>query len=354
MKVCTRCIIPETHETIEYDHEGVCNICHQAEQKQQVDWNVKWEELKNLLDRYRNPNGYDCIIPFSGGKDSTFTLYHLVKVHSLKPLIVRFDHGFLRKTVQENTDRTLKELGCDFLSFRPNWKVVKTLMLESLKRKGDFCWHCHTGIFSYPMHIAILYKIPLIIWGEKSSEYTSYYRTEEEEEVDETRFNRFINLGIMAEDMEGMVDVEPRDLDPFRFPPRAELAKLGVRSICLGSYIKWDTKKQVELIKQELGWKGDEVEGIPPQYDYEKIECSMQGVRDYIRYLKRGYGRTAHLSSIDIRNDRLSRSDALDLVRTYDAKRPKSLDEFLEYVGLSEKEFMEIVKTHEVAPWSAS
>ena len=47
-------------------------------------------------------------------------------------------------------------------------------MLESLKRKGDFCWHCHTGIFAYPMHVAVTYKGPLVIWGEPSAEYTSY------------------------------------------------------------------------------------------------------------------------------------------------------------------------------------
>ena len=66
-------------------------------------------------------------------------------------------------------------------------------------------------------------------------------------------------------------------------------------------------KKQVEIIKRELDWQGDRVEGVPPQYDYEKIECMMQGSRDFIKYLKRGYGRTTHLASIDIRNNRLKR-----------------------------------------------
>ena len=59
--------------------------------------------------------------------------------------------------------------------------------------------------------------------------------------------------------------------------------RIKCRSICLGSYIKWDTKKHVEIIKRELGWKGQEVEGIPPEYDYEKIECIFQGVRDYLQ-----------------------------------------------------------------------
>ena len=79
-------------------------------------------------------------------------------------------------------------------------------MLESLRRSGDFCWHCHTGIFSYPMWVSIWQTMPLIIWGEPSAEYTAYYRYDEAEEVDESRFNRFVNLGITAEDMLGMLD----------------------------------------------------------------------------------------------------------------------------------------------------
>jgi hypothetical protein len=225
-------------------------------------------------------------------------------------------------------------------------------MLEALRRKGDFCWHCHTGIFAYPMQLAVKFNIPLLIWGEPSAEYTSYYGYDEKEEVDERRFNRFINLGISAEDMEGMIDgVEPRDLDPFRYPPVKDLRRIGVRSICLGSYIPWDVKSQVAMIERELGWQGDEVEGVPGAYPYEKVECFMQGVRDYLKFIKRGYGRTAHLTSIDIRNGRLDRDTAMQLVGEFDGRRPASLDLFLDCVGLTEAELVEIAREHVVSPW---
>jgi hypothetical protein len=166
-----------------------------------------------------------------------------------------------------------------------------------------------------------------------------------------------INLGINAEDMVGMLDntvsdypVTLRDVKPFTFPPVAELRRLRVKSICLGSYVPWDVKRQVEIIKAELGWKGDEVEGVPPEYDYEKIECFMQGVRDYIKFLKRGFGRTTHLTSIDIRNGRMERAEAEKLVRQYDGKRPGALDIFLRYLGMNENEFMELVAPHVVPP----
>src|SRR5204863_4354123 len=112
-----------------------------------------------------------------------------------------------------------------------------------------------------------------------------------------------------------------------------------------------DVKSQVARIQRELGWRGSEVEGVPAQYPYEKIECFVQGVRDYLKFIKRGYGRTAHLTSIDIRNGRLDRETAMALVKEYDGRRPASLDLFLEYVGLTEEELVAIAREHVVSPW---
>ena len=359
MKRCRRCGLPETYETIEYDSYGVCNICLQHEYKRdKIDWSERKRMLDSLVQDYRGKSDYDCLIPFSGGKDSTYTLYYLIKEYKLKPLVVQFNHGFMRPNLLANNERTFKKLGVDVLSFTPNWKVVKRLMLESLIRKGDFCWHCHTGIFSYPMHVAIKYKIPLVFWGEPSSEYAAYYdyRENDIERVDETRFNRFVNLGITAEDMKGMIekdfDLDPRDLAPYTYPAIRDLKKIQYQSVCLGSFIPWDTKRHFEVISKELGWQGDEVEGMPPgKYSYEKIECYMQGVRDYLKYLKRGYSRVTQMTALDIRNGRMERQEADQLVAQWEGKKPPSLKLFLEYLEMSEEEFNKNVQKLVVPPF---
>ena len=350
--------MPETSESLTFDGGAVCSVCHQIDYKKtQIDWDERAHELDRELERTRGKYDYDCIVPFSGGKDSTFTLWYLVTQKKVKPLVVRFDHGFMRPRLNENNVRTFRKLGVDVVSFTPNWQVVRKLMFESLKRRGDFCWHCHTGIFAYPMWVALQQKVPLVIWGEPTAEYASFYSYDEDEEVDERRFNSFVNLGINAEDMLGMLDqsvsdypVTARDLKPYTYPPAADIRREKIRSVLLGSYIPWDVKKQVQIIKSELGWQGDEVEGVPPEYDYEKIECFMQGVRDYLKFLKRGFGRTTHLVSIDIRNGRKTRDEGMQLVDEYDGRRPASLDVFLRYLEISESEFMELVEPHVVPP----
>jgi len=355
---CTKCGLPETYETIEFDAAGVCNICRQFEFKQEsIDWGARKKMLEQLIEEHRGKYDYDCLVPFSGGKDSTFTLYHLVKEYKLKPLVIQFNHGFMRPTLLKNNERTFKQLGVDAISFTPNWHVVKRLMLEALVRKGDFCWHCHTGIFSYPMHIAIKFGIPLVFWGEPSSDYTAYYDSRDDaiEEVDETRFNRFVNLGITADDMKGMISgdfpLDPRDLIPYTYPALRDLKRLKYRSVCLGSFIPWDPRTQSQLIMDKLGWEGDQVEGMPPGlYTYEKIECFMQGVRDYIKHLKRGYGRVTQMTALDVRYGRMTLEEANKLVAEHEGRRPQSLDFFLEYLDLTEDQFNDIVSKTVVAP----
>ncbi len=354
MKTCTRCLTKETVDTITFDAEGVCSVCRQVEfKKEKVDWNDRWKQLQVLIDEYKGKGLYDCIVPYSGGKDSVFQLWYVVTQLKLKPLVVRYNHWGYRPLVEENNTKVFKQLGVDVVEFTPNFKVVRELMLESLKRRGDFCWHCHTGIYAGVMHMAVRFETPLLFWGESTAEYHSWYTFEEMEEVDEKRFNRLMNQGITADDMFEFLQgrVERRDLWMFDYPKRKDLIRLKVRSICLGNYIEWNTKKQVEIIKKELDWKGQPVEGVPPQYDYEKIECSFQGMRDYAKFVKRGYGRANHLLSIDIRNGEIGRGQAEAIEKEYDGKKPASMEWFLKNIQIDENEFYDILEKHQVHPW---
>lgn len=349
---CKRCTLPITWETVYFDDEGICNICRNWEKKLKfIDWK---EREKNLQKIFANVKAkkcvYDCVVPFSGGKDSTFTLYTLVTKYKLRPLVVSFDHGFFRPNMIANRTRTFRRLGVDVMTFTPNWHIVKKLMLESLIRKGDFCWHCHAGIFSYPMKIAVKFEIPLVIWGEGSGEYEGYFKYEDLEETDEWKFNRRIIEGMRAEDLSGFIGVDLRDMEPYIYPKKEEIDRVDIKSLPLGKYMPWDVQKQVSIIKKKLNWQEDEIESGKPGLTYEKIECMFQGVRDYIKYLKRGFSRMTHLTTLDIRHARTSRNKAMQLIQKYEGRKPRSLELFLEYVGITEEEFNHIVAHHLIPP----
>lgn len=360
LKRCSNCLLPETYETIEFDAHGVCNICNSAKiKKEQIDWVARKKLLDQLIEKYRGKGDYDCIIPFSGGKDSTFQLLYLLREYKIKPLVVRFNHGFMRDVIADNNQRTFKKLGVDVIDFTPNWKIVKKLMLESFVRKTDFCWHCHTGIYSFPMQIAVKYNVPLIFWGEPQAELTAYYDylNDEIEYEDEKKFNMIRNLGISADDMYGMINseedpIDKRDLNPFTYPKLADLKRIGYASVCLGSFIPWDYEANTKWIKEELGWQADLLEGVPGEVNStaEKIECFMQGTRDYIKYIKRGYSRITQINAIKLRNGIISKEEAEDW-NELEGRRPESLDVFLGYVGLTEDEFNLIVKKMAIPPY---
>jgi N-acetyl sugar amidotransferase len=362
LRKCGTCLLPETYETIEIAQDNKsCNMCKTSQfKKDNIDWEKRKKMLDKIIEKYRGKYDYDCIVPFSGGKDSTYTLYYLMKEYKIKPLVVRFNHGFMRSNHEENVTRTLKKLGADFINFTPNWQVVKRLMFESFLRKTDFCWHCHTGIYSYPLQIALKFNVPLILWGEPLAELSAYY-TYEDNEIefeDEEKFNMVRNLGITADDMHGMINssenpIDKRDLMPYTYPNLKDLKKMDYYSVCLGSFIPWDYKKQTKLIMDELGWSGDELEGVPESINKEfaKIECWMQGTRDYIKYLKRGYGRVTQLTNFEIRNGRMTTEEAQNWINEYEGKKPQSLEVFLEYMGLTEQEFNEIVNNFIVPPF---
>lgn len=360
LQCCQKCRLPETYETIEFDSDGICNICRSTEYKQgKIDWAERKLRLDKIVEQHRGKYDYDCIVPFSGGKDSTYQLYYLVKEYNLKPLVIRFNHGFMRPVIAENNTRTFKKLGVDVLEFTPNWKIVKQVMIESFRRKTDFCWHCHTGIYSYPLQMAVKLNVPLVFWGEPLSEISAYYdyENDEIEYEDAKKFNMCRNLGISADDMFGMINspqnpVDRRDLMPFTYPKAEDLRSIKCMSVCLGSFIPWDYVKQTQIIKDELGWESDELEGVPNvcNSSCEKIECFMQGTRDYVKFLKRGYSRISQLAAFGIRNNRMTAEEAAGYIKL-EGRKPHSLQVFLEYVGLTEQEFNEIVKATEVAPY---
>jgi predicted HTH domain antitoxin len=207
--------------------------------------------------------------------------------------------------------------------------------------------------------MAVKLDIPLIIWGEALADLSAYYDSEKDEieYEDEEKFNMCRNLGISADDMYGMINspefpVDRRDLLPYTYPSMKELRSIGCTSICLGSFIPWDYTKNTNLIKEKLGWQSDELEGVPEELHSsgEKIECYMQGARDYIKYCKRGYSRLSQMIAFHIREGRMTLEEASKYYEM-EGKKPHSVEILLEYLGISEEEFIEIVKRTEIPPY---
>jgi len=346
MKFCNRCLYPDTKPELQFNDQGICSACTNYEWKQTVNWNEKKSELKQILEKYRSKDGknYDCIIPVSGGKDSTYQTYVIKEEFGLNPLVVNF-HPLDQTVIGRKNLENLKKLGVDCIEFTANPNVYLKMAKFGLTELGDFQWPEHIGIFTIPVQIAVRYKIPLIIWGENPQlEYggpiSVSTNTILDREWNEKHGGYFLDK-IRPEDMT-KYGFELNDLKPYLYPSDEEIRKIGITGIFLGSYINWNIFQQLEFVKK-LGFnENDELkEGT---YDkWENLDVYFTVFHDYFKFLKYGFGRATDHASIEIRYDRITREEGLKLVKKSEGKIPrKYLKQFLESAKITEVEFHKI------------
>ena len=345
MKYCVRCCMPATNEGMQFDELGICLACRSSEEKMHINWVERQKQLKEILEQYKAKAGdnYDCIIPISGGKDSFFQLHVLTKVYKMKPLAVTFSHNWFSKTGWRNLWHALEVFNVDHIMFTPNRGLVNRLAKQSIKGIGDPCWHCHCGVGTIPLQVAVKFKIPLLIWGESIAEHTgraTYFNPVRT--FDRDYFIK-VSAKLYPDEMVGD-NISSKDIYPFQLPMLEEIEKLGVVGIHLGDFIFWDAERQVEFIKKEYGWKEDIVEGS--YKNYKSVECIMEGMHSYTKFLKRGFGRGTDHASQDVRTGLLTREEGFELAKRYDTERPDVLDFLLKETGLTEDEFNKIMKEH--------
>ena len=348
LKFCTNCLFPETKPDLFFDENGLCSACKAANQKNVgIDWKKREADFFEIINDYKKDGvGYDCLIPVSGGKDSTYQAYFMKEVCGMNPLCVCFETTTPTELGNKNLDN-ISKLGIDVIHFKKNHEVYKKMVIEGFKRIGDEMWPNHIGIFTIPVMFAVKLNIPLIIWGENPQmEYGGPdLRSIKSQVLDRKWLEEFGGLlGNRIDDMIGVNGLTKKELTPYFYPSDKEINKVGVTGIFLGSYFFWDAKKQLEIILQKgFSLKTDgPVEGT--YTNYENLDEKMHGLHDYLKYVKYGFGRATDHASIDIRNNRLTRKQGLEKVIEFDGKYPHfGIKTFIKYSGMAKKEIDTII-----------
>lgn len=344
IRYCAKCLFPETKPDLFFNEEGVCSACVAADQKDNsIDWKQREIDFNTIIDKYKKgPNeiGYDCLIPVSGGKDSTYQAYFMKEVCGLNPLCVCFETTNLTEVGQANIDN-ISKMGIDVIYFKKNYKAYKSMVVEGFKRVGDEMWPNHLGIFTIPIHIAVKFNIPLVIWGENpQQEYGGPVESIENKHLNRKWLEEFGGLlGNRIQDMVGVDGLTEKDLTPYFYPSDEDIDRVGVVGLFLGHYFFWDAQKQLEIVKKH-GFAVKEDGPVEGTYtNYENLDEKMHGLHDYLKYVKYGFGRATDHACIDVRNNRLTREEGLKLVKQYDGKYPNyGVDEFVKYSGMTKEE----------------
>lgn len=345
---CRHCVMPDTKPDLHLDDQGVCNACRSYEHRKEVDWDRRHEELVQLLDKYRRPNGdnWDCIVPVSGGKDSTYQVVRMLQ-YGLNPLCVTSSTCDLSAIGRTNIEN-LKRLGVDYIEVSPNPLIRAKLNRVGLMQVGDISWPEHVGIFTIPVRAAVQFNVPLIVWGENSqNEYGGPAAAAGGSVLNRRWLEEFGGLlGMRVSDLIGQEGIEARHLINYAYPTDEELARVGVTGLFLGHYIPWDGLANT-LIATANGFHVYEKTVEGSMVNYENLDNHQTGIHDYFKYLKFGFGRATDLACLHIRRGRLTRQDGLDAVQRLDGRFPwaylgKSLEDILRPLDITVDEFIRI------------
>lgn len=315
---CRSCLIPVTRPDTAFIN-GECSACSNFAQRKDIDWVARRQQLTSILDEGRNGSGFDCIVPSSGGKDSTHQVLELIKFGA-RPLVVTATTCFLTPIGRKNIDNLSRY--ATTVEFTPNRDTRAKLNKAGLTLVGDISWPEHLAIFSIPFQASVKFNIPLIFYGESPQrEYGCPPGAEEAMGMTRRWVSEFGGLlGLRPNDLIGHDGIKREDLRDYAWPTDDELAKSRTRSYFLGQFEEWDSQANAEQaksagMKQELPSKAN-------VWAHENLDNAMTGLHDHMMYRKYGYGRAAAQLSVDIRNGRRERYEALKVVEIIDGLFP--------------------------------
>jgi N-acetyl sugar amidotransferase len=353
IRYCTQCTYPSSAATpITFDEKGVCSGCRVAAQKPEVDWLERGELLRELVAEYRSSSNYDIVIPVSGGKDSYFQT-HIAKELGLKPLLVTYHGNNYLPEGEYNLLRMREVFDCDHIIVRPSVSTLVKMNRIGFRLQGDMNWHAHCGIFSTPIQVAVRYQVPLILWGEHGFmdlggmyshndfvEFTAKHRLEHA--LRGFDWHDFTDEGLDRLGRPGLKEgLREQDLLWAKYPSDREIADTGARGIYLSNYVKWDGTENARVVTEQYGWRAAEQDF---ERTYRRVsnldDMHENGIHDYLKFIKFGYGRATDHTCKDIRAGVMSREQGIEMVRRYDHVKPRrDLERWLAYVDLSEEEF---------------
>ena len=332
LQYCTRCLYPATKPRLEFDEEGVCSACRAFERRAEIDWTAREREWDALLQSAKNPRPgqpYDCVVPVSGGKDSTCQVVTALQ-YGLRPLAVTAMTDHLTDVGRANLDN-ISKLGVDHVMVQTDQKLRRRLNKFCLDQVGDISWAEHVTIFTVPIREALIRGIPLILYGENpENEYGGPFDAQGAHEMTRSWLEEFGGLcGLRVSDIVDFGIATEDDMFQYRYPEIPDGASL--QAVFLGYYFPWDSAANVGTAAKHgfYGWgtpSGSWLAG-------ENIDNEQTGLHDFFMYLKFGYGRATAQLSQEIRRGRIERARAVKLVRELDGEYPwRYVDAHLHHV----------------------
>lgn len=341
---CKNCLAMSTRPRIKFDERGWCNACCWKEKKEILDWSIRHEELKHLLDRHRRNDGhFDCIVPVSGGKDGSYVAYNLKHKYEMHPLCITVTPA-LPLDLGETNLRSFIESGYNHISINPAFDSMRILNKIGFVEMGFPYYGWLIAIHTAPVRMASYLGIGLIFYGEDGEiEYGGSTETSKNPIFD-VNYMKKIYLENGYNKVLNNCGISENDLSFFRFPDNVALESLSLDITHWSYFENWDPYRNYLVAKQYCGLRESEDTNSGTFTNFSQNDQALYALHTYLMYLKFGFGRANQDASIEIRRGAMDREQAINLVRMYDGHYPQEfVDVYLDYYRMSEYEFISVI-----------
>ena len=339
---CRTCLYPDTKPDIYFDETGQCSACKSYENRPNIDWDSRKKELLHLLDKHDGK----CIVPSSGGKDSTWQVLTLLELGA--------DVTIVTATTDHLSDigkRNIQNLAryANTIEVTPNQEIRRKISRIGLRTVGDISYGEHMAIWSTPFQMSDKLGIPLVFYGEcPQNELGGPVGTDDNRIMDSNWIHEFGGfLGLRARDLVGQDGIKEKDIAPYLMP-----AETKTEAYFLGQFLPWDGYRNAVVARRHgFEWWHEEVEGSVGRY--ESLDNHQTGIHEWFKYLKYGYMRPTDICSIEIRRGRMTREEGLKVIKEREVYPltylGKSDEEILGRIGVGLPEFQSICKSFHVS-----
>lgn len=347
IQYCKKCTVSNQRPRITFDVNGVCSACNYAEYKRgQIDWNLREKELKELCDLHRKNDGsYDVIVPCSGGKDGSFVAHQLKYKYGMNPLTVTWA-PLLPTEIGLKNLRAFIASGFDNVYGSPNGQVTKKLTNLAFKYLGDPFQPFIYGQTNFPLKMAVMHKVSLIMYGENGEvEYggdmkNAFSPTREIADHDKHYFSG------MPPEFWLEHGVSQTDLSTFMAPRFEHIKQNNTQIHFFGYYKYWDPQENFYYCAENTGFTPNSERSEGTYSKYASLDDKIDGFHYYLGYIKFGIGRTTSDTAHEIRDGKITREEGVALIKKYDGEFPKKYyQDFLSYTGISDEEFNEVINS---------
>ena len=334
---CKECTNISTRPRLTFDEKGVCSACNHHKKKHDgtINWKNRWQRLVDICNQHRNKKGFNVLVPCSGGKDGSYVAWQLKHHPDLKmnPLCITFRTPLQSRMGRQNLENFVAS-GFDHILISPDAekyrKMCKHYFIEQCRPKWPFVMAISTAI----MQFAINFDISMVMLGEEGEgEYGGI--SDAKEKIDRDYLTKCYYEG---NDPSGFGSW-------WELPSQKDIDKLFFTH--WSKFEQWDPDEHARFAKEKAGLELMVGGSIGTFTSASQLDCDMQDLHAFTMFIKFAFGRCTSDSAIEIRHNRMSRSEGVKIVNEIDGQFPvEHLETYLDYFEMSKKEFWETIKKY--------